>query len=240
MVVNSKIKTSNVLAIIPARGGSKRIPNKNKKMLAGKELVRYALEAALDATKITSIVVSSDDKDILQIAAAYSNVIPLVRPVEISGDEAPAITYIIHALEHMKKNFFVNYDLVAIVQPSSPFTLGIDIDQTITLLENIKDADSSVSVMKLDHAIHPIKLKTMHNSELIPYFEEEKGRMAANELPELYIRNGSVYVSRLKNIKNKQIIGKKCLGYVMPRERSIDINDPIDFEFAEFLKIKNG
>lgn len=240
MVVNSKIKTSNVLAIIPARGGSKRIPNKNKKKLAGKELVRYALEAALDATKITSIVVSSDDKDILQIAAAYPNVIPLVRPFEISGDEAPAITYIIHALEHMKENFFVNYDMVAIVQPSSPFTLGMDIDQTITLLEKSKDADSSVSVMKLDHAIHPIKLKTMRNSELIPYIEEEKGRMAANELPELYIRNGSVYVSRIENIKNKQIIGKKCLGYVMPRERSIDINDPIDFEFAEFLKIKNG
>ncbi|MFZ1790755.1 MAG: acylneuraminate cytidylyltransferase family protein [Saprospiraceae bacterium] len=228
------------MAIIPARGGSKRLPHKNKKKLAGKELVRYAIEAAMGAKKITSIVVSSDDHDILEIAAEYPSIITVKRPEEISGDHAPAITYILHALEYMETKFIFNYDIIVIVQPSSPFTLGEDIDQTISLLEENKDADSSVSVMKLNHAIHPVKMKTMVRNVLIPYLEDEKGRMTSDELPELYVRNGSVYASRIRTIKDNQIIGEKCLAYVMPNERSIDINEMIDFEFAKFLMNKNG
>jgi CMP-N,N'-diacetyllegionaminic acid synthase len=225
-----------ILAIIPARAGSKRIPNKNKKELGGKALVRYAIEAALSAKKVNSIVVSSDDEDILNISKEYSGVIPIVRPLEISGDQAPAITYVQHALEYMEQNFALLYDMIVIVQPSSPFTLGKDIDHTIALLlEKNKEADSSVTVMKLDHAIHPVKLKTIVQNELKPFLEPENGRMAEYELPELYVRNCSVYVSSIENIKNNKIIGDKCLGYIMPRERSIDINDPIDFAFAEFL-----
>lgn len=228
----------NVLAIIPARSGSKRVPNKNKLELGGKALVRYAIEAALNAKKVTSIVVSSDDQDILNIAGQYSEIIPINRPVDISGDQAPAFTYVHHALEYMGQNFGLHYDMIVIVQPSSPFTLGVDIDETITLLQNNLEADSAVSVMKLDHAIHPVKLKTLDNSELKPFLEEENGRMADYELPELYVRNCSVYVSRIENIKNNKIIGDKCLGYIMPRERSVDINDQIDFSFAEFLMSK--
>ena len=126
------------------------------------------------------------------------------------------------------------FDYTVIVQPSSPFTLGIDIDKTIRLLYE-SNADSSVSIMKLDHAIHPVKMKVMKGDRLDAFIEEEEGRMAAHELPELYVRNCSVYVSTIASIKNDKIIGDNCLGYVMPRERSIDINDPIDFEFAEFI-----
>src|SRR5690606_20908452 len=121
----------------------------------------------------------------------------------------------LHALSFMKENYNLNYDLVVIVQPSSPFTLGEDIDSTIALLIENDIADSSVSVMKLDHAIHPFKLKTLKNNELKPYLEEENGRMADYELPELYVRNGSVYVSKIRNILNLKIIGDTCMGYVM-------------------------
>ncbi|HMU05917.1 MAG TPA: acylneuraminate cytidylyltransferase family protein, partial [Saprospiraceae bacterium] len=85
---------SKVLAIIPARGGSKRIPNKNKKKLGGKEMIRYAIDAALNSKLLTSIVISSDDEEILDISKTYSNIIPIVRPNDISGDKAPAITYV--------------------------------------------------------------------------------------------------------------------------------------------------
>ncbi|MEO1263472.1 MAG: acylneuraminate cytidylyltransferase family protein [Bacteroidota bacterium] len=220
----------NILGIIPARGGSKRIPNKNKKKLAGKELVRYAIEASTRATEITDLVLSSDDQEILNIGKDYKNLICLDRPDEISGDDAPAITYVLHALAELPKD----YDYVVIIQPTSPFTTGLDIDKTIQLLRN-SEADSSVSVMKLDHAIHPAKLKTMDELVLNPYLEKENGRMAAHELPEVYVRNCSVYVSSIKTIESGKIIGNKCLGYEMPRERSLDINDPIDFEFAEFI-----
>ena len=90
--------------------------------------------------------------------------------------------------------------------------------------------------MKLDHAIHPLKLKTLAaDGRLLPYLEEERGRMAAHELPPLYVRNGSVYVTRRRVIEAGAIIGDPCVGYVMPRERSIDINDAMDLELANFL-----
>lgn len=223
-------KSKKVLAIIPARAGSKRIKNKNKLKLAGKELVRYAIESTLSAQLISTIVVNSDDEDILAIAQEYENIYSLKRPKNISGDEAKAMTYVKHTLENLGNSF----DFIVIIQPTSPFTTGEDIDGTIKLLLE-SDADSAVSVMKLDHAIHPVKLKTMKDLELVPFFEEEQGRMAAHELSELYVRNGSVYASTIQTIQEGLIIGEKCLGYLMPRERSIDINDPIDFEFAAFL-----
>ena len=114
-----------------------------------------------------------------------------------------------------------------------------DIDGTIQLLLDNEEADSSVSIMKLDHAIHPVKLKIKEGDLLLPYLEEEAGRMATHELPKLFIRNGSVYVSRLRTIVTGRIIGDHCLGYEMPRERSLDINDQIDFEFAEYLSNKD-
>ncbi len=222
-----------ILGIIPARGGSKRIPGKNKKKLGGKELVRYAIESALESKEITDFVLSSDDDDILTIGADYSRLNCLKRPDDISGDKAPAITYVKHAIDVLQSDF----DYVVIIQPTSPFTTGSDIDNTIRLLYD-SEADSSVSVMKLDHAIHPIKMKTMAGVRLDPFLEEEGGRMAAHELPELYVRNCSVYVSTRQNVEQGRIIGDHCLGYVMPRERSIDINDPIDFEFANFMLSK--
>lgn len=229
------IKENKVLIIIPARGGSKRVPGKNKKKLAGKELIRYAIEAALKSQESNRIVVNSDDEEILAIANSYNGVQALKRPDEIAGDKALAITFVEHTLSCLEDEF----DVVAIVQPTSPFTLGSDIDATIRLLST-SGADSSVSVMKLDHAIHPIKLKVKNGDELLPYLEEEKGRMAAHELSDLYARNGSVYVSTIETIREGKIIGDRCVGFEMPRERSLDINDPIDFEFAEFIIHRYG
>ena len=232
LFVSNKMK---IIGIIPARGGSKRIPGKNKKKLAGKELVRYAIEAALNSNLLTTVVLSSDDKDILKIGREYDNIKVINRPEEISGDEAPAITYVNHVLECLQESF----DIVVIVQPSSPFTLPQDIDGTIQLLMKNVQADSAASIMKLDHAIHPVKLKVKDGDVLHPYLEEEAGRMAAHQLPELFVRNCSVYVSWIACIEKGKIIGDNCLGYEMPRERSLDINDPIDFEFAEFMIKRN-
>lgn len=223
--------TPKVLAIIPARAGSKRVPGKNIKPLHGKPLVCYAIEAALQSSRISHIAVSSDSPEVLKIAAQYSNVTPIQRPAELADDRSPAIDYVKHTLQTLTEKF----DLVVILQPSSPLTLPEDIDATIELLLQHPEADSSVSVMKLDHAIHPVKLKVKKDDVLLPFLEEENGRMAAHELPELYVRNCAVYVSRNSTIMKDKIVGDHCLGYLMPRERSVDINDPIDFAFAEFL-----
>jgi len=222
-----------ILGIIPARGGSKRIPGKNKKIFCGKPLVSYAIETALGASLLDKIVVNTDDEDILEIATKYKGIIPLRRPLEISQDLSPAIDYVHQTIKELETQG-ETFDIVVILQPTSPLTLSKDIDNTIQLLIDSK-APSAVSVMKLDHATHPVKMKVLEGDKLNPFLEEEGGRMAEHELPTIYVRNCSVYASTLETIRAGKIIGDDCRGYVMPTERSIDINDPIDFDFAEFL-----
>ena len=223
----------SVLGIIPARGGSKRIPGKNKKDFCGKPLITYMIEAAIGAELLDRIVVNSDDPDILAIAANYPEVYPLERPPVIAKDHSKAIEYVRQTLTYFEQKG-ESYDVVVILQPTSPLTTSQDIDETIQL-QKMTQSDSAVSVMKLDHAIHPIKMKTMNGDKLLPFVESEQGRMAEHELPTIYVRNCSVYVSTKETIEKGKVIGDDCRGYVMPTERSVDINDPIDFDFAEFL-----
>ncbi|MEO0790499.1 MAG: acylneuraminate cytidylyltransferase family protein, partial [Bacteroidota bacterium] len=207
-------------------------PGKNKKLLAGKELVRYAIENALKSDIVDDWVLSTDDPDIIAIGHEYQGLSIINRPDEISGDDASAITYVHHALSILKKP----YTHTVIIQVTSPFTQPEDIDKTISALLNNKEAASAVSVQPLDFALHPAKLKTLSkDSVLVPYLEEEKGRMSAQQLPKIFVRNGSVYASTIAAISQGNIVQDPCTAYVMPRERSLDINDPIDFDFAEFM-----
>lgn len=226
---------SRVLGIVPARGGSKRVAGKNRRVLGGRPLVVWVLDAVMAAREVDRVVLSSDDEATLELGASYANALCLRRPAELSTDEAPAIGYVRHAVEELGSRGEAAFDAVAIVQPSSPFTRPEDIDAVVSLLEK-SDADSAVSVMRVEHAVHPLKLKRLGDGgALLPYVEEERGRMSEHELPALYVRNGSVYVSRMSTIERGSIIGDDSRGFVMPRERSIDINDELDFSFAEFL-----
>ena len=223
-----------VLGIVPARAGSKRLPGKNLQLLGGKTLVARAIDTALGASTVSAVAVSSDDPRVLAIARA-SGAIALERPSELATDTSPAVDYVRHAFDVLEAEGGARFDAVAIVQPTSPFTSTADVDATVRLLETT-GADSAASVMELDHAIHPFKLKRMdEEGRLLAYLQEEGGRMAAHEIPRLYVRNGSVYVTRRDVIEAGQIIGADCRGYVMPRTRSVDINDELDLRFAEFL-----
>jgi CMP-N-acetylneuraminic acid synthetase len=224
----------NVLGIIPARGQSKRLPRKNLCKLAGKPLLGWAIDAARQARQLNRLIVSSDDDEILALARSYDVRLPLKRPPELAADDSPAIDYVRHALATLELDQERHYDVVVILQATSPFTLPADIDGTIDLLL-AGGADTAVSVMRLDHAVHPVKLKIMSGDRLLPYLEEERGRMAAADLPEVFVRNCSVYATRRAVIESGRIIGDDCRGYVMPRERSVDINEPVDLELAEFL-----
>ena len=223
-----------VLGIVPARGGSKRLPRKNVTCLGGKPLVAWAIEAAIKADTLDHVVVSSDDAEVLSIAAEFDPGLPLRRPDEFATDQAPAIDYVVHALSTLERSGHQPFEAVAIIQPTSPLTLAGDIDGTVVLLER-SGADSAVSVMEVDHAIHPVKLKRLEGDRVLSYFEEERGRMAAADLPKVYVRNCSVYGTRRRVIETREILGDDCRGFLMPRERSVDINEALDFHFAEFL-----
>lgn len=235
-----------VLGIIPARGGSKRVPRKNLRLLGGKPLIGWTIEAAGQSDCLTRLVVSSDDEEILSIARRYDSSLPLKRPADISTDTAPALAYVRHALAALEDEAgdAPPFDAVAILQPSSPLTLPQDIDATINLLDET-GADTAVSVMQVDHAVHPLKLKIFDEDNgdgkrLLPFWEEERGRMAEHEMPKVFVRNCAVYATRRRVVEAGAIIGADCRGYVMPRERSIDINDEMDLLFAEFLLARMG
>lgn len=228
-----------ILGIIPARKGSKRIPNKNWKLLNGRPLVEYIISSALKSKLLDDIVITTDSKEVIEIGSKFSNIEIIERPDSLADDESPAIDYVDHAISILESKNNCKYEIIVILQPTSPLTLSEDIDNTINELLN-STADSSVSVVKLSHAIHPFKLKLMDQKVLIPYLEEENGRMAAHEMPDIYVRNCAVYASKRSVIEERKIIGSKCLGYEMPDSRSIDINDQIDFEFAEFLMNKHN
>jgi len=224
-----------IIGIIPARKGSKRLHDKNNRPLAGKPLFAYVAEAALKSKLLDSVVLSTNHEGIISYSRTHFPTIEVVqRPEELCTDESPAIDYILHALTVMEENYGKQFDMVLILQPSSPLTLPEDIDHTISLLKSTK-ADSAVSVVKLNHMVHPVKMKVMEKDKLIPYLEEEEGRMAAHDLSEVYVRNCSVYASKIEVIEQGKIFGDDCRGFVMPPERSVDINEMIDFLFAEFL-----
>lgn len=222
------------MGIIPARAGSKRIKDKNVRPFAGTTLTHLAIEQALQAKYLDRIIISSDSKEVLRIGQAYKGVKVLERPSELATDTSPAIEYMIHAINDCVSHGWTP-DILVIIQPTSPIRTGEDIDNTIDLLVKDSSVDSSVSVVKLPHMVHPHKFKVFDNEILKPWLVDEGQKTAEEDLPDVFIRNCAVYVFRVQNIKKGITYGKKCIGYKMSPESGIDINDMLDFEFAEYL-----
>jgi CMP-N,N'-diacetyllegionaminic acid synthase len=229
-----------ILAIIPAREGSKRVPQKNFRSFAGTTLTDLAIQQALQAKLLDRIVVNSDAQPVKEIALKYASkdIDFLERPKELATDESPAIDYMLQTLEFYEAKG-EHYDLVVIIQVSSPLRNGSDIDATITLLLENQEADSAVSVVELPHMTHPHKMKTMKGHMLEPWLVDEGQKTAAHELPTIYVRNCAVYVFKANLLKQGITYGQQSLGYIMPAETSVDINDMLDFKFAEFLFEQN-
>lgn len=225
-----------ILGIIPAREGSKRVLQKNFRPFAGTTLTDITLQQAIQSALITDTVISSDSDEVLEIGRKYPGVISLKRPEEFSTDTSPAIEFVRHTLEVLEPQKGYTYDIVVILQPSSPLRNPGDIDNTIRLLIADREADSAVSVVKIDHMVHPVKLKVLKGEQLLPYIEEEKGRFASHELPDIYVRNCAVYATWRRDLETRpDVIGNKSLAYIMPAETSADINSMMDFEFAEYM-----
>lgn len=226
----------NILGIIPAREGSKRVINKNFRPFAGSSLLEIAINQALKSKLLTNIVISSDSEVVLNIGANYPSVVCLKRPIELANDLSPAIDYVKHVLEVLEPKLGKLFDMIVVLQPSSPLRDSSDIDATIQLLIDNKDRESAVSVVKVDHMIHPVKIKKLVNGHLLPFFEEENGRFSAQDLEDLYARNCAVYAIRKQYLLSRNsVISPDSLGYIMSPETSVDINELLDFEFAEFL-----
>ncbi len=237
-------KGSNVLCVIPARGGSKGIPRKNLCSLYGKPLLHYALTSALNTELCSRVVVSSEDTEILELAEEYLPGCGLHRPDILASDEASSLSVLQHVLAVCEKTDKTEYEIVILVQVTNPLVKPEDIDRTILKLEQ-NDCDSCFTVVRLDH-VYPEKLKKLNRDELVPAFGEELETLRRQSVPDLYMRNGSCYAARRDTLLNGSLFGKKSLAVIIPKYRSIDINDTDDLVLAEAMlrylentKIKN-
>ena len=218
-----------VLGLVPARGGSRRVPGKNLAVLGGRTLVRRALETCAQAHRLDAVALSSDAPDILAEAEGLAGVVALRRPPELAGDTALAFDVAVHALAHAGRRF----DALAIVQCTSPFTEPADIDAAVELLERSR-AESVVTITRSDDLAHPLKQKVLDGDRLLPFLRDDD-LAPSHTLPELWVRNGAVYCTRTAVLAQGRLLGSDVRALPMPRERSLDINAPLDLAFAEFL-----
>jgi CMP-N,N'-diacetyllegionaminic acid synthase len=222
-----------VLGIVPARGGSSRVPRKNLARLGGRTLVRRALETALAAGRLDVVALSSEDDDILAEADGL-DVVALRRPSELATDTARAAEFALHAL-HALDDPSAPFEAVAIVQCTSPFTAPEDVAGAVGMLERT-GAESVVTVSRIKAAHHPAKLKVLDGDRVLPYLEDDR-LTPSHELPPLWVRNGSVYVFR-RDVVQRGLEADDVRGYEMPDERSFDIDTARDLAIAEFLEAR--
>lgn len=228
---------NKIVAIIPARGGSKGLPRKNIKPLLGKPLVAWTIEQAKNSKYVDKIIVSTDDREIAEISRKYGAEVPFLRPKELAMDESPTIDAIFHALEVLRTGNY-NPNVVVLLQPTSPLRNAEDIDNAIKLFRD-SDCESVVSVCEVEHP--PYWSFKIEEKCLRPLFDKRYLRMRRQDLEEAYIPNGAIYVSTPQTLyKYKGFYCNHTIPYIMPVERSVDIDNEIDFMLAELLMRKYG
>lgn len=223
------------LGIITARGGSKGIPKKNLALLDGKPLLCYTIKAAQASKKLTRIILSSDDNDIVKFGRQMGVLVPFIRPPQLSDDDAASVDVASHAFQFLEAEEDLPYDLIFLLQPTAPLRTGEDIDASIELLEH-SDADSVVGVVKLEEP-HPAKLMTLKDGILVPFFINRwNEKLRRQQLEPVYRVNGAVYcVRREVLLRDKSLWGTKTLAYIMPPERSVNIDTNLDLMLAELI-----
>jgi CMP-N,N'-diacetyllegionaminic acid synthase len=228
-----------VLGLIPARGGSERLPGKNLAEIGGRTLVRIALETAAASERLDAVALSSDDEAILAEAEGLPGVVRVRRPPELATAAALAFDVAVHALAELEPEGAERFDALALIQCTSPLTAAEDIDGTIALVERT-GAGSAVSVTRVPSDVNPYAMKRLgDDGRLLPLLGEH-GERPARELPAVYVRNGSVYVSRRATIEGGTLLSGDVRGHVMPRERSLDINVAFDLTLARLLADRSG
>jgi CMP-N,N'-diacetyllegionaminic acid synthase len=219
-----------MLAIIPAKSLSKRLPNKNIKKLAGKPLIAYTIECALKSKKIKRLIVSTDSKKIAKIAIKYGAEVPFLRNKKFTKDKTTSWEVLKDLLKKLKLIENKSYESLIYLQPTSPLRLVKDIDNSIKIFRK-KNANAIVSVNKAKPSFW---FKNIKDNGLL--IEKEKINKKIN-----YILNGSIYIFKTSFIKKTKpnIYDKKTFAYIMPLERSVDIDTLYDFKIAEMLIKKN-
>lgn len=222
-----------VLALIPARGGSKGVPRKNIRSVDGKPLIAYTIEAAIESKRLSAIYVSSDDQEILDVAKKYKGVELHIRRDDLATDTSP-VTDTLLEVKSLAEKSGTSYDALMILQPTAPIRTGKNIDDAISILENNKATNSVISVCAMQD-VHPARMYWNKDNELVPILQQfEQSRR--QEIPAAYFRNGSIYLIRKKAFEeNRSVMIKPSAPLIMPASWLLNIDEPRDMFIAEAL-----
>lgn len=228
------IKGKKILALIPARSGSKGLPGKNIKMIDGKPLIAYSIEQAKKSKYIDKIIVSTDSKKIASIAEHYGAGVPFLRPKRLAADKTSSIDVILHAINFMekKKEFF---DILILLEPTSPLRDTKDINSALKMLLKNKNAESIVGICKVESA-HPDFLVKLDRGFLKPYLNTRFKPTRRQDLSELYFFEGSLYISYIESLKtHRTFYHRRTLSYIVKKWKSFELDDNTDFHIIESL-----
>ncbi len=217
------------LAIVPARGGSKRLPRKNVLPLQSKPLIAWTIESALQSNFIDTVCVSSDDEEILAIAKEY-NILTIKRPNELANDTATTFDTVKHSIDLISEK----YEYIVLLQPTSPLRTAQHIDKAIELLQQ-KNADAVVSVCEKEHS--PLWSNTLPDDGSLKGFLSDEAFQRSQDLPTYYRLNGAIYICRTDSLLSEKtfFISENIFAYVMDSESSVDIDNQIDFYTTESI-----
>lgn len=219
-----------ILAIIPARGGSKGVPGKNIKHLGGKPLLAHAIQCAVGSNKVNKVVVSTDAQEIIDVATTYQAQV-IKRPDNLATDTSNVITAALHVLDQLQEDF----DILVLLQPTSPLRTSNDLDNIIDILDNNPNTEGVISVVKFDDC-HPARMYNLDNHNNLNTYITEGETLRRQDLDPVYYRNGCFYAVRVSALRQqKTFMVKNKKAYVMEEKWLANIDSPRDFKIAEVL-----
>jgi len=223
-----------MIALIPARGGSKGLPGKNIRPLAGKPLIAHTIEAALKAQSIDRVICSTDSEEIATVALRYGAEVPFLRPAELAQDNSLAIDNYIYTIDRLSRESGSEIADFVVLLPTAPLRTAADIDAAVAIFRE-KNADSVISYYPAPHPVQWYKYVD-ENGVLRSLLPETNPLANRQEEKASYLPNGAIYVFRLAILKDPGVYyTDKSYPYIMPAERSVDIDNLNDFRCAEFL-----
>ncbi len=213
------------------------MPRKNIRDVAGKPLIAYSIDAALRAQDLfESVLVSTDDSEIADVARSCGAEVPFLRPSNLAADKSPTVPVVQHAISFVEDRMSARLDWVCLLQPTAPLRTEDDIRNSVKIAQKNPDCDSVISVNRV-LATHPALMKRIEGNQLVPFsILETEGTRRQDYTPHAFMRNGAIYLTRRDVImKDASIWGKHIVPYVMPEERSANVDSELDLKLAELL-----
>ncbi len=229
----------SVLALVPARGGSKGLPGKNIRSLCGRPLIQWSIEAGLSSRFVDLVVVSTDSQEIADVGMASGASVPFIRPPDLASDAASSIDVVVHALDFLAQDG-KDFDVVVLLEPTSPLRDSSDIDQALQSMTD-RDASAIVSVCRAESSHPAFVFRKTPDGHLAPFMERPPTGLRRQEIEPMFFLDGSIYASDVQVLRaRRSFYHSDTIAYEVPKWKSFEIDDLEDFQIVEALASYKG